>query len=51
MKSKVLIYVNYSNSDAEVLACEVQKYLEYKYGVLSLFAGVINSQRYCLMII
>ncbi|UPA16182.1 NAD(+)/NADH kinase [Borrelia coriaceae] len=39
MKSKVLIYVNYSNSDAEVLACEVQKYLEYKYGVLSLFAG------------
>ncbi|AHH03288.1 ATP-NAD kinase [Borrelia nietonii YOR] len=43
MKSKVLIYVNYSNLDAEVLACEIQKYLEHKYGVLSLFAGINKS--------
>lgn len=43
MKSKVLIYVNYSNLDAEVLACEIQKYLEHKYGVLSLFAGIDKS--------
>ncbi|WP_024653953.1 NAD(+)/NADH kinase [Borrelia persica] len=43
MKSEVLIYINYSNSDAEILAFEIQKYLEFKYGVLSLFAGMDES--------
>ena len=40
MQGRVLIYVNYSNLDAEVLGREIQKYLEDKYGVSSLMTGV-----------
>ncbi|QFP42011.1 NAD(+)/NADH kinase [Borrelia miyamotoi] len=40
MNSKVLIYINYANLDAEILAFEIQKYLKHKYGVLSLLTGL-----------
>ncbi|WP_199911321.1 NAD(+)/NADH kinase [Candidatus Borreliella tachyglossi] len=43
MEGRVLIYVNYSNTDAEVLGHEIQKYLEDRYGVLSVFASVSKS--------
>ncbi|WP_174220837.1 NAD(+)/NADH kinase [Borrelia turcica] len=43
MKGRVLIYVNYSNLDAEVLGNEIQKYLEDEYGVSSLMTGVGKS--------
>ena len=41
--SKVLIYINNSNLNAETLGCEIQEYLKKEYGILSLFMGSNQS--------
>ncbi|WP_182117212.1 NAD(+)/NADH kinase [Borrelia sp. A-FGy1] len=43
MKGRALIYVNYSIWNAEILGCEIQKYLENEYCVSSLMTGVGES--------